>query len=159
MLFKSRKCNGLPVVSPELAQIDELQNSSALTPKWSERGSSDTGVRISSNSLYWLSVRQGDIIASPGTQYKRIGNAHTFAAAVYVFNCCLLSSICEISTHDSELGKCIGLCIPGEANSFLVCMFCFRFQFNWIQQHHWSTHSDWKLTQCPKWTPVYKISF
>ena len=54
MSFKFRKCNGLPVVSPELAQIDELRNSSALTPKWSERGSSDTGVRISSNSLYWF---------------------------------------------------------------------------------------------------------
>ena len=51
MSFKSRKFNGLPVVSPELAQIDELRNSSAFTPKWSERGSFDTGVRISSNSL------------------------------------------------------------------------------------------------------------
>ena len=70
MLFKSRKCNGLPVVSPELAQIDELRNSSALTPKWSERGSSDTGVRISSNSLYWLSVRQGDISQSRYTIQK-----------------------------------------------------------------------------------------
>ena len=64
MSFKSRKCNGLPVVSPELAQIDELRNSSALTPKWSERGCFDTGVRISSNSLCWLSGKQGDVSQS-----------------------------------------------------------------------------------------------
>lgn len=87
MSFKSRKCNGLPGVSPELAQIDELRNSSALTPKWSERGSFDTGVQISSNSLYWLSVRQGDISQSRYTIQKNWNCTHfcgcIFSIAVY----------------------------------------------------------------------------
>ena len=81
MSFKSRKCNGLPVVSPELA---ELRNSSALTPKWSERGSFDTGVRISSNSLYWLSVRQGDISQSRYTIQNNWKSTHF--SAIFVFN-------------------------------------------------------------------------
>ena len=149
MSFKSRKCNCLPGVSPELAQIDELQNSSALTPKWSERGSFDTGVRISSNSLYWLSVRQGDISQSRYTTQKNWNCTH-FCSCICFQLLFTFKYMWNFHTRWWTVCECIGLCRPGEANLFLICMFCFRFQFNWIQQH-WSTHSDWKLTQWQKW--------